>query len=65
MALPRRLCYIAPSARGAGSRLAGIAVMQTQTEACSMKFTDILYSKSDSIARIIINRPEVYKRHQG
>ena len=30
-----------------------------------MKFTDILYSKSDGIARIIINRPEVYNAIRG
>ena len=30
-----------------------------------MKFTDILYSKGDGIARIIINRPEVYNAIRG
>jgi dihydroxynaphthoic acid synthetase len=30
-----------------------------------MKFSDILYSKSDGIARIIINRPEVYNAIRG
>ena len=30
-----------------------------------MRFTDILYSKGDGIARIIINRPEVYNAIRG
>ncbi|MDP7627497.1 MAG: enoyl-CoA hydratase-related protein, partial [SAR202 cluster bacterium] len=30
-----------------------------------MKFVDILYTKSDGIARITINRPEVYNAIRG
>ena len=30
-----------------------------------MKFTDILYSKIDGVARIVINRPEVYNALRG
>lgn len=30
-----------------------------------MKFTDILYSKKDGVARIVINRPEVYNAIRG
>ena len=30
-----------------------------------MKYVDILYSKSDGVARVTINRPEVYNAIRG